>query len=253
MQEGKDCWPDCYDIASSAQADKALDPWLKHINLRPLDVTRDLSSDELEKKYDVIVVSTDVLTPADAGTEVTNFHSLLRDGGKLVIVKPSSSGPSVEQLETVFNGHSFTGVDVRIDGPQTEWQTPFILVTTKTASVASSNPVSTPLHIVKGAYSLASRAIASGLMGATAPNDQHWTWSCNILENTIINPNETYIVLDTAENTLLLNQDAQVFTRLRELLNSNVKLISAALQDTSAPIATPMSSMRQLTSLDIRL
>ena len=252
MQEGKDCWPDCYDIASSAQADKALDPWLKHINLRPLDVTRDLSSDELEKKYDVIVVSTDVLTPADAGTEVTNFHSLLRDGGKLVIVKPSSSGPSVEQLETVFNGHSFTGVDVRIDGPQTEWQTPFILVTTKTASVASSNPVSTPLHIVKGAYSLASRAIASGLMGATAPNDQHWTWSCNILENTIINPNETYIVLDTAENTLLLNQDAQVFTRLRELLNSNVKIIWVALQDTSSPIATSMRSMIQGASRVIR-
>ncbi|KAI1754791.1 beta-ketoacyl synthase domain-containing protein [Xylaria castorea] len=254
MAEGGDCWPVCYDIASSpAHADKTLDPWLKRINFRQLDITKSLPPEKLETEYDVIIASTDILSPATISIALTNFHNLLRAGGKLIIFRTPSSGPSsVEQLETIFHEHSFTGVDICINGSRLDVQMSFILVTTKTTNVTPNSPISTSLHLVQGSDSLSSRAIASGLMGVASSNNQHWIWSHNSIEDTTINPNETYIVLDTAENSLLLNQEPQVFTRLRELLNANANIIWVALQDTHSPIVTSMRSMIQGASRVIR-
>ncbi|KAI0429925.1 beta-ketoacyl synthase domain-containing protein [Xylaria sp. FL1042] len=254
MKDERDCRPECYDIASSSsRADEALNPWLKCVNFKPLDITKDLRSEEVETIYDIVIISSNILSnPVTAGTALTNLHNLLRDGGKLLIITTSTLGPSVEQLEIILQGHSFISVDIIIDRSQFEEQTSSVLVTTKTTNITPNDAVSTPLHIVREHDYLSSRAIASGLMGAAFPHQKRWTWTCNTLEYTTINPNETYIVLDTAENALLLNREPQVFTRLKELLNANVNIIWVALQDTSSPITTSMRSMIQGASRVIR-
>ncbi|KAI1422806.1 hypothetical protein F5Y12DRAFT_716937 [Xylaria sp. FL1777] len=67
-----------------------------------------------------------------------------------------------------------------------------------------------------------------------------------------IGPNETYVVLDTAEDTLLLNREPRVLARLNELLNANVNIVWVALQDTDSPTVTSLRSMIQGASRVIR-
>ncbi|KAI0552681.1 beta-ketoacyl synthase domain-containing protein [Xylaria curta] len=254
MKEESDCVSICYDIASSSrQPDKALDPWLKRINFRQLDITKGLPTEELETEYDVVIASTDILSPATMSTALTNFHNLLRAGGKLIVFRTTNSGPSsAEHLENILHAHSFTGIDICINGSCLEGQTSFILITTKITDVTPESPISTPMHIIQGSDSLSSQAIASRLTGVVSSNDRHWVWSNNTIEDIAINPNETYVVLDTADSSLLLNQEPQVFARLRELLNANVNIIWVALQDTHSPIVTSIRSMIQGASRVVR-
>ncbi|KAI1293103.1 beta-ketoacyl synthase domain-containing protein [Xylaria venustula] len=254
IREDSDCWPDCYDVAStSTQAIKTLDPWRKRITCRQLDVTKHLPSDQLQKRYDVIIISADILNdPLTVKLSLTNVDTLLGNDGKLIIVRTTSSGPSAEQLENMLRQHSFTGVDIRIDGSELKQETSFILVTSKAFNPSTNSTISRNVHLVREFESSSSRAISSGLMNASYSNHQHFTWSCNTLEYTAINPNETYIVLDNAESPLLLNRELQAFPRLKELLNANVKIIWVALQETRSPIAVSMRSMIQGASRVIR-
>ncbi|KAI0204630.1 beta-ketoacyl synthase domain-containing protein [Astrocystis sublimbata] len=254
MKEGGDCWPDCYDIAgSSMPADKVLDPWLKQITFRALDVTTDLPPEELQKSYDVVILSTDVLAPSTISTALINSRNLLRDGGKLIVVRTTkNSGPSAEPLENLLHEYPFRGVDVRINGSTVEEQLLYSLITTKAADTAPNSPVSTPLNLVLGSDSPSAQTIASELMGVAAPSGQHWVPSLNTLEGVVVSPNETYIVLDTAENALLMNRDPKVFAKLTELLNANVDIIWVAMQDTQSPTVKSMRSMIQGASRVIR-
>ncbi|KAI0964931.1 beta-ketoacyl synthase domain-containing protein [Xylaria arbuscula] len=254
MREDSDCWPDCYDFAStSTQAVKALEPWRKRVTFRQLDVTKHLPSDQLQKRYDVVIISADILNdPLTVKMSLNNVDTLLRNGGKFIIVRTTGSDPSAEQLENMLHQRSFTGVDIRIDVSMLKQETSFILVTTKAFNSSPNSAISRYVHLVRESESLSSRAISSGLMGASYSNHQHWTWSCNTLEYTTINTNETYIVLDNAESPLLLNREPQTFARLKKLLNANVNIIWVALQETRSPIAASMRSMIQGASRVVR-
>ncbi|KAI1317088.1 beta-ketoacyl synthase domain-containing protein [Xylariaceae sp. FL0255] len=250
IKNGKEPWASHYDIAShSAELEGQLELWRNHVNLRQLDITKDLPSEALDTKYDVVIAADIVDAPANASTALINIHNLLCDGGKLVLVGSSRPDLQIKQIREVLQRYSYSGIDIlaKTTGPKS-----FVLVTSSIANVSTESKRPSAVNIVYGSNSMASRMISWGLSEIATRSEHPWSFFHRTLNETTISQNATYIILDTAEKSLLLDHDPNSFIKVRELLNATANIFWVSMQDTTTPTASSMKSMMQGASRVIR-
>lgn len=250
IRDGSESWAGHYDIVSHyTEPAGQLELWREHVNLRQLDITKDLPSEALDTKYDVIIAADIVDALANASTALINIHNLLRDGGKLVLVGSNRPDLQTKEAREVLQRNSYSGVDILAETTEPK---SFILITSTIANVATESARPSAVNIVYGSNSVASRMIAWGLSEFASRSEHPWKFSHGTLDEITISQNATYIVLDTAEKALLLNQDPKSFIKIRELLNATTNIFWVSLQDTMTPTASSMKSMMQGASRVIR-
>lgn len=255
IKDRSEPWAGHYDVVShSTEPEGQLEPWREHVNLRQLDITKDLPSEALHTQYDVIIAANIADALANASTALINIHNLLGDGGKLVLVGSNRPDLQTKQVREVLQRNSYSGIDILAETTEPK---SFILITSAIANVATESARPSAVNIVHGSNSVASWMISWGLAEIAlseiaSRSERPWNFSHGTLDETTISQNATYIVLDTAEKSLLLHQDPRSFIKVRELLNATANIFWVSLQDTMIPTATSVKSIMQGASRVIR-
>ena len=85
---------------------KASGSWLKYMQFRTLDISKDLKNQGYEEhSYDLIIAANAFLTTGDLGTSLENAYKLLTSNGKLLMIEVTKPQPYLNVIFASFSQH----------------------------------------------------------------------------------------------------------------------------------------------------
>lgn len=202
-----------------------------------------MPSQDFETKYDVIVTIEALEVQEDVEIGLRNIRGLLRDGGKLVFGRTGSA--SSDDLNEILRRYFFNGADIMSEISQGGHRSSCMIVATAIDPVATDSLLSISAKIISGYDSVSSQSITSELLRIGTQSGHRMARSEQPIEASTVEQNETCIILDTAENALLLNKNPKAFAGLQNLSGGSENLIWVALRETNSQVAISTKSMIQ--------
>ncbi|CAN8099843.1 unnamed protein product [Discula destructiva] len=222
------------------------------------------------QSYDVVVAVNVLHATKDLQATMTNVRKLLRPGGKLVLVELTSAAAWANlTLGTLPGWWSFEDSNLRSDSPllrPEQWDDVLLKTgfsgldvlghSSKTpamgaASMMATSAVEPELEDEKGFVSVQLKPlnhvqIIGGVSGSptiksvteglqiASKQKGHANWaSCGLDKASTRSGEECAVVLDVADNSLLLSKSSDVFETLKRLLTEGTNVLWVALQENS--------------------
>ncbi|KAH9883278.1 polyketide synthase [Xylariomycetidae sp. FL2044] len=244
---------------------KALKDWAHMLSFRTLDLERDPGEQGFETySYDLVVASNVIHATKSLQTSLGNIHKLLKPGGALAYVELVKETPyhnmtfgllagwwlgvgegrestplqSIEQWGQALQKSGFSDVELGVhDFPEPARQAALIKATALPVSLTNGNSVHAlpPVSVLSGLPD-GSESVFFGNALLSTLEAQGFTANLRQWSDTVVDPSQTYVILDSADRLLFDHASSEQFTKLVELVTKASRIYWITFADGEAKI-----------------